>query len=142
MLNLFGTGTQNCARKRDYKVGDAGMTVKDCYRKMDGNYEEAVRLIGSDEQIIKYLKIFLRDTNFRSLCDAVDRNDFKTAFHASHTIKGIALNLSLTSLADKTKELTEILRRGRPDEDMVSLLQNTKKAYELVLECINALINI
>ncbi|WP_040197125.1 Hpt domain-containing protein [Candidatus Soleaferrea massiliensis] len=117
------------------------MTVKECYQKMDGNYEAAVRLMGSDERIIKYLKILQRDTNFSSLCKAIDQNDLETAFCAAHTLKGIALNLSLTSLADSTKELTEMLRSGMPDKNMGWLLQNTKRAYALVLECVSALTN-
>lgn len=117
------------------------MTVKECYKKMDGDYEKAVRLMGNDERIIKYLKIFQRDTNFDSLCNAIEQNDFKTAFNAVHTLKGIALNLSLTSLAASTKELTETLRIGKPNEDIIPLLQNTKKSYELVLEDINTLLD-
>ena len=118
------------------------MDVKECYKKMDGDYEKAVRLMGNDERIIKYLKIFQRDANFDSLCNAIKQNDLKTAFCAAHTLKGIALNLSLTSLANSTIELTEILRSGMPNEGIVSLLQNTKKTYALILECINALQNI
>ncbi|MGP8312445.1 Hpt domain-containing protein [Enterocloster aldenensis] len=117
------------------------MDVKACYKKMDGNYEEAVRLMGSDERIIKYLKMFQRDTNFNVLCSAVNDNDFKTAFNAAHTLKGVALNLSLTSLADRIKELTEMLRSGIPVQGIVPLLQKTKRTYSWVLECINTLIN-
>lgn len=118
------------------------MGVKECYKKMAGDYDEAVRRMGSDERIIKYLKILQRDTNFKSLCEAVEKNDLKTAFCAAHTLKGIALNLSLTSLADGIIELTEMLRSGMPNENMVLLLHNAKKTYELTLECIDALINI
>lgn len=117
------------------------MNVQECYQKMDGNYDEAVYRMGSDERIIKYLKIFQKDTNFASLCEAVKNNDYKTAFIAAHTLKGVALNLSLTSLADSTIELTEMFRGGMPGENVGSLLQNTKRAYALVLECINTLTN-
>ena len=118
------------------------MTVKECYKKMDGDYEKAVRLMGNDERIVKYLRIFKRDTNLFTLCNAIDHHDFITAFNAAHTLKGVALNLTLTSLATSTKELTEMLRIGKPNEDILPLLQNTKKSYELVLECINTLLDI
>lgn len=118
------------------------MDVKECYEKMAGDYDEAVYRMGSDERIIKYLKILQRDTNFNSLCEAIARNDLKTAFCAAHTLKGIALNLSLTSLADSTIELTEMLRSEVPDENMIFLFQNTKKTYKLVIKYINALMNI
>ncbi len=49
--------------------------------------------------------------------------------------------MSLTSLADSTIELTEMFRGGMPGENVGSLLQNTKRAYALVLECINTLTN-
>lgn len=118
------------------------MDVKECYKKMAGDYDEAVHRMGSDERIIKYLKILQRDTNFHSLCVAIEQNDLKTAFCIAHTLKGIALNLSLTSLADSTIKLTEMLRSGIPNDNMLLLFQQTKKTYELVLECINTLINI
>lgn len=69
---------------------------------MNSNYEEFIRLMGNDVRIIKYLRIFQRDTTFSVLCKAVNDNDFKTVFKAAHTLKGIALNLSLISLADRT----------------------------------------
>ena len=86
--------------------------MKECYQEMKGNYEDAIRFMGCDEKIIKYLKVFQRDTNFRLLCEAIEYEDYKTAFHAAHTIKGVTLNLSLTSLADSIIELTEMLRSG------------------------------
>ena len=115
------------------------MDVKVCYKKMGGNYEQAARLMGSDERILKYLKLFQGDMNFYALCSAVKENDFKTAFNAAHTLKGLALNLSLTSLADRTKELTELLRGGDPGEGLASLLERTTRTYASVLECINTL---
>ena len=118
------------------------MTVKECYKEMAGDYDEAIHRLGSDERIIKYLKILQRDTNFDFLCEAIAQNNLNAAFCAAHTLKGIALNLSLTSLADSTKELTELLRSGMPNKNTALLLQKTKQAYALVLECINALLNI
>ena len=117
------------------------MDVMGCYKKMGGNYEQAARLMGSDERILKYLKLFQGDMNFYALCSAVKENDFKTAFNAAHTLKGLALNLSLTSLADRTKELTELLRGGDPGEGLASLLERTTRTYASVLECINTLID-
>lgn len=69
------------------------------------------------------------------------QNDLKTASRAAHKLKGIALNLNLTSLSESTIEHTKMLHSGRSNKIMVSLLQNTKKTYELVLESVNALIN-
>ena len=117
------------------------MDVRNCYKQMGGDYEEAIRLMGNDERIIRYLKIFRKDTNFSSLCYAIQQNDMKAAFHAAHTIKGVALNLSLTSLAVQIKDLTEILRIGILNEEVLSLLQKTEKTYALVLESIETLIN-
>lgn len=108
---------------------------------MDGNYEEAVRLMGSDDRIMRYLKLFQRDTNFHVMCNAVNNNDFKTAFNAAHTLKGVALNLSLTALADQIKELTELLRGEIPVRGISTLLRKTTDTYVSVLECINTLVN-
>ena len=103
-------------------------------------YEED-SMIEMEFQGLKYLKLFQGDMNFYALCSAVKENDFKTAFNAAHTLKGLALNLSLTSLADRTKELTELLRGGDPGEGLASLLERTTRTYASVLECINTLID-
>ena len=117
------------------------MDVKECYKKMAGDYDEAIRRMGSDERIIKYLKILQRDTSFGSLCEAIAQNDLEAAFSSAHTLKGIALNLSLTSLAEGTIQLTEMLRGGMSGKNIVSLFEDIKKYYELALECIKDLIN-
>lgn len=92
--------------------------VEDCYAQMGANYTEAIRRIGSDERICKYMAILQQDESMDSLCRAFVGEDRETAFRASHTIKGSALNLGLTRLSDSSSRLTEALRSNMPLADI------------------------
>lgn len=89
------------------------MNVEECYTKIGGSYATAVRLFKTDERIIKYFKIMQKDTNLDVLCKALEQNDYETAFCAAHTLKGLALNMQFTALADEVSALTELLRPQR-----------------------------
>ena len=125
---------------KQIKAGNAKMKVEECYKKMNADYEDAIYRIGSDERIIKYLKLFQRDTSLTTLCEAIDSKDMQNAFYAVHTLKGVALNLSMTVLADNTKMLTEVLRNKTYTKEIIPLLQKTKEIHAFVMECIDELI--
>jgi len=69
---------------------EAGMDV-------DGALE---RLMGSETLLDRLLNMFLDDTNYGRLQAAVDHRDLESALAASHTLKGMCGNLSMTLLFD------------------------------------------
>lgn len=112
------------------------MNVEECYAKIGGCYAAAARLFKTDERIIKYFKIMQKDTNLDALCKALEQNDYETAFCAAHTLKGLALNMQFTALADEVSALTEQLRPREANANIIPLLSKTKQTYQTTLSFI------
>ena len=113
------------------------MNVEECYAKIDESYADAARLFKTDERIIKYFKIIQKDTNLDALCNALEQNDYETAFRAAHTLKGLALNMQFTALADEVSALTELLRSRKANANIMPLLSKTKQTYQTILSYID-----
>lgn len=112
------------------------MDVEACYAKMNADYRAAIGLLQSDERIIKYFKIIQRDTNLEDIYKALEQNDYETAFRAAHTLKGLALNMHFTQLAQNAADLTETLRSRGENERIFPLLEKTKQTHQMVIACI------
>ncbi|RNL48129.1 Hpt domain-containing protein [Paraeggerthella hongkongensis] len=117
------------------------MTLETLYAHMDADYSESLRRIGGDERIVKYLRIMRRDPSFDALREAVESQDYRTAFRAAHTIKGASLNLGLTKLVDCSSKLTEALRPQEPNEAVAPLFKETERVYQEAITCIDALLD-
>lgn len=102
------------------------MTVKECYDEMGGNYDSVVGRLRSDERIVRFLSRVPTDPCITELETSMASGDAPTAFRASHTLKGICLNLSLDKLAVSANALTDELR----GKDAIS--DEAKKLYEEV----------
>jgi len=89
------------------------MTVKEFYEKVGANYSEVLERLMNDALVSKFIKKFAEDDSvYKQLESSIAAGDYETAFRASHTLKGVVLNLSLTNLATPLIELTEDLRAG------------------------------
>ncbi|RJV90998.1 Hpt domain-containing protein [Erysipelotrichaceae bacterium AF15-26LB] len=113
------------------------MTVQECYLRMGADYAAALRLMKSDERILKFLTMLLRDENYTALCAAMDKRDCEQAFRAAHTIKGISLNLCLKELAAAASLLTDALRPGVWTQDVPELFEQVKKQYDVMLAAVH-----
>ncbi len=103
------------------------MTVKECYEQFEGNYEDTLRRLTSEALVSRFLLKFLDDKSYYALADAVSAKNGADAFAAAHTLKGVSLNLGLTSLYEPTNELTEALRGGWNDAAPELLVPVTEK---------------
>lgn len=108
--------------------------------RMGADYSEAVRRIGSDERIRKYLGIMRKDDSIVGLRAAFMAGDIESAFRAAHTVKGSALNLGLSRLADCSTRLADALRSKSPDEAVAPLLEETERVHEETMACIEELL--
>ena len=81
------------------------MKLNEFYTAVDGNYEDAMERLQNEMFVGKFLRMLPRDGSMMLLEKAM-----ADAFRAVHTLKGIALNLSLTKLAAACSQLTEALR--------------------------------
>ena len=86
------------------------MTLTEFYAAVGGSYEDASARLQNDAFIGRFLRMLPRDDNMARLTAAVDSGSAEEAFRAVHTLKGIALNLSLVRLAEACTAMTEALR--------------------------------
>lgn len=78
-----------------------------------GGYGEAKARFQNDERIVRFLNMFPGDDSMQNLTNAMNTGDTTTAFRAVNTLKGVALNLGLGSLAHASSQMTEALRAVR-----------------------------
>ena len=81
------------------------MKLDEFFRCVGGGYGEAKARFQNDERIVRFLNMFPGDNSIQNLTT--------TAFRAVHTLKGVALNLGLGSLAHASSQMTEALRAVR-----------------------------
>lgn len=110
------------------------MTLKECYAKIGGNYEDASARLMTDNIVAKFAIKFLDDTSYDTLIKSLDSGDYDEAFRAAHTIKGICQNLSFTALFNSVNPLTEELRVGAPSSQ--DLITKVTEDYERTISAI------
>lgn len=77
------------------------------------DYESAMeRFEGNEALYERILKQFLNDTNFEKLHGALAAGDVDAAFHAAHSLRGVAGTLDLHILYGATAPVVEALRCG------------------------------
>lgn len=117
------------------------MTVQECYKAVNGNYEEALGRMMKDELIKKFLVKFLNDQSFDRLCEAMEAKNYEQGFKEAHTLKGVSGNLALTGLFQASDRLTEDLRDGKGSENSQAYMEETKREYEIAKAAIQELQN-
>ncbi len=87
------------------------------------------RLMQNRALIPIFVKKFLSDGTYSSLCRAVEEGDMKAAESACHTFKGVCGNLSLTALFAKSREQLALFRAGEA-ESAVAMMPQLTALYE------------
>ena len=111
------------------------MTLRECYEKMDSDYEDVINRLTKEERISKYIIKFLEDTTFQSLCEANEAEDHEEVFRTIHTLKGVSQNLGLKKLYEASHEMTEAVRGGKKLKNPL-LLEAVRTAYTETIEVI------
>lgn len=118
------------------------MNIEEFYATFDPTGNEYTNVMGrlaTERLVSKYLNKMLDDKSYGKLKQAIADGDYKEAFMASHTIKGICMNLNLKPLAQSSDALTEELR-DNPDAGKVEeLLKQVDKDYEFVTNGIRSI---
>lgn len=96
------------------------------------------RFMGNEALCFRFLMKFAEDPSYDALCEALAQGDCESAFRASHTLKGVAGNLSLTALFDALSAQAELLRLN--ELDMARAMQpRITEAYQAVLAALSKL---
>lgn len=89
------------------------------------------RFLGDAELFETCLDLFLADSNFERLGEALEGADYQKAFEAAHGLKGVAGNLGLTPAYNAICEIVEALRTERY-EQLDRLYQRVMDEFEKV----------
>lgn len=93
------------------------------------------RLMGSEALLEKFLNKFVQDGNYSALEAAVAAGDWEEALRASHTLKGMCGNLSMTVLYDLfTRQVNAIRAEDRAEDraGTAALMEEISPAYRAV----------
>lgn len=90
------------------------------------------RCMGNEALYLRLVNIFLNDTSFEKLKEALQINDLDAAFQAAHALKGVLGNLSLTPLYEIILEMTELLR-NRTQTDYSGYIEKYDGLYAVLL---------
>lgn len=94
------------------------------------------RFMGNENMLERFMGKFTADQNYQKLVDALDRNDGEAALAASHTLKGVCGNLSMTKLFDLLTVQVKAFRDG--DFDGAKAMMNDITAvYNEIIAAIN-----
>ena len=105
-----------------------------------GDYGEAKARFQNDERIVRFLNMFPGDDSMQNLTNAMNTGDTTTAFRAVHTLKGVALNLGLGSLAHASSQMTEALRgQDSMPESVQPLYEAVQKEHTAVCSALEQL---
>lgn len=112
------------------------MTVKECYEKLEGDYDDVIDRLAMEKLVEKFMLKFREDKAMGQLREAVEGQDIQGAFRAAHTLKGVAINLAFKKLEVAASELTEQLRPldCAPDPTLYSAVEDE---YERIVSVLN-----
>ncbi|MGN0401475.1 MAG: Hpt domain-containing protein [Acetatifactor sp.] len=115
------------------------MELRQVYEQLNGDYDSVLSRLMTEERIVKYLLKFLDQNMDILILKALETEDYETAFREAHNLKGVCANLNLDRLEVSASALTEALRRGKPEGDISSLVENMKSDYQLTVNALKSL---
>lgn len=115
------------------------MDLKECYAAMEADYDDVLCRLASEERVKKFLLKLADDKSFTEIREGLLEQDYEKAFRASHTLKGVCMNLGLTVLQKSSGALTENLRGLKPDEDTQRLFDRLEADYRAMAASVNKL---
>lgn len=112
------------------------MEIRECYRKINGNYDTVYACFHSDKQILKFLLKFLDEKSYANLLNSLNKEDYEAAFLAAHSLKGICQNLGFSELFTVSERITEALRGGKKSENLDNMFYDVTDKYNKTVEAI------
>ena len=114
------------------------MDVQAC-RQVGIRYEEGVaRFVGNAEMYESFLRQFPSDQTYAEIEEAMKQKDFRAAFQAAHTLKGLSGNLSLGALYDSLVVFVDALRGEGNPALAESLFPAVQENYRKTVAFLNA----
>lgn len=114
------------------------MTIQEFYKKIEGDYEDVLLRLPTEQLVTKFVNRFLTDSTFNDFQNSVRQNDIKQSFETSHKLKGIAANLSFTKFYNLLNQVCEQLRPLEKTADK-NLVKQIEENYDNIVAQIKLL---
>lgn len=112
------------------------MTVKEFYAEIEGDYDEVMSRLLTEDRVCKYVCKFADNTDYAQLEEALANSDWDLLFRSSHSIKGMCANLAFTRLFSSGSALCETVRHGAPEVDIQPLVDAFESDYAKMIATI------
>ena len=114
------------------------MTLSELYRLIDGDYEQATRVLRIEKLIDKHIRRFPTGGVPDALFAAAETMDATALFETSHAMKGVCANLGLMKLYEAASEISEEYRPGNArkfsDAEVKQKIEAIKALYKKTAE--------
>lgn len=114
------------------------MTIQELYKKIDGDYDQAIRVLRMDKLVDKHIRKFVKNGVLAELLAAGESMEPAGLFDAAHALKGVTANLGLIKLSSEASEIAEEFRPGKErkmsDEEVKSRIENIRNMYNMIEE--------
>ena len=88
------------------------MTLKELYAMIDGDYEQATKVLRIEKLIDKHIRRLPDNPIFADLAEAGRAMDASRLFESAHAVKGVCSNLGLAKLSALAAEICDDFRPG------------------------------
>ena len=109
------------------------MTLKELYGAIDGNYDQAIKVMKMDRLIDKHIRKLEKSGLNAALQAAGESMDPRALFDSAHAMKGVCSNLALLHLAAAVSDIAEEFREGNArklsDDEVRARLQEIDEMY-------------
>lgn len=112
------------------------MNLRECYMKLDGNYDEVVQRLQNEYIVEKFMFKFLKDKSFNFLKISIQNENYEDAHRYVHTIKGICQNLSFSKLYESSHQMTNEFKNNNYKKAL-DLMPQLSKDYYQIIDAIN-----
>ena len=131
-------GKKAPASRRYTHRQEAAMLNRDALTQAGIDVDEALeRVMGNETLLERVMGMYLDDTHFDQLRDAVAANDMDGAIAAVHSLKGTSGNLSMKPLFELANKQLSLFRAGSWDE-AVALMPQLEEAHRAMVAAVEA----
>ena len=113
------------------------MTLKDCYIRFGGDYDEVLGRLRREQTVEKFTFKFLNDQSFHQFEAAMENRDYEEALRAVHTLKGICQNLSFTRLYESSSLVTNALKE-KDYHKAAEMMPRLSEDYHRIIHSVEA----
>ena len=115
------------------------MNLRECYEAMGADFDAVLFRLRSEGLIKKFVLKFVDDPSYSQLEQTMQAEDYKEAFRAAHTIKGVAQNMGFDGLSQSSSDLTECLRPAVDIAEADRLWTQVQADYARTISAIKAM---